>query len=786
MNDKQIRELALSLAKSETEDEVEQILNKANLWDDESAWKEFDENSGNWSTIGNQKRSADDALVEKIINSVDAVLMRECLKSGIEPESSDAPSSIEDAQRKYFNIFNGKLSSIDASQRNRIAENIYLVATGSETLSLDIVDLGEGQSPNSFKDTFLTLKKSNKQKVQFVQGKYGMGGTGVLPFGSPIHNFQLIISKRNQEIPNSDAKWGMTVVRRIPPTGQMRSSIFMYLAPEKNILSFFSNSLPLLPDNDSNTYSKEIEHGSFIKIYDYQLKTGHLKSDITQNLWSRLSLLMPDIALPLKVVDTRHKKSPVKTLAGLSVRLDEDKKNLLEEGFPGSGEMVIDGQKISYSIIAFKENINKKTGKKENKKANYASQEGIIFIVSGQTQGSLKKSFFKSKSVGMNYLSDSILITLDFTQTNVGWQEKLFMPNRDSLRKGQTLDEIKKELISTIKNHSGLKSLRERKRRETIENKLSDAKPLVNVLEKIIKQSPSLSSILLPGNSRLSNPYKLSGVGENNDDFIGKENPNYFKLQKIFTEESPKKCELDRKFRIQFETNAENNYFQRDNNPGKFSIKVNDNTIEEYSINLWKGLATLNIEIPKDSNIGEKIHFYTEVIDETKIDPFLNDFWIEVVKKTKVITNSKDGKRKNKPSDSDGNDRKKETGLNIPEPNLIKKDKWSEHKFDKYSALKAIHAGDEDEYDFFINMDNIYFKHELKNNNKIDAKIIENRYIFGMTLIGLSLLNYDKKNNKEYEDSEDEDNLLKVTSAIAPVLLPMIGELGSLNEALEN
>ena len=62
---------------------------------------------------------------------------------------------------------------------------------------------------------------------------------------------------------------------------------------------------------------------------------------------------MPEIALPIKVVDTRHKKSPIKILAGLSVRLDEDKKNLLEEGFPGSGEMVIGGLKISYSIIAF-------------------------------------------------------------------------------------------------------------------------------------------------------------------------------------------------------------------------------------------------------------------------------------------------------------------------------------------------------------------------------------------------------------------------------------------------
>ena len=144
MNNSHIKKLTLSLARSETEDDVVNILTKANLWDDKDVWKEFDGSDGNWSTIGNQQKSADGALVEKIINSVDAVLIKECLNFGINPESSEAPSSIQDAQKLFFNIFNGKLSSIDTKQRSRIAENIYLVASGSKFPSLDIVDLGEG------------------------------------------------------------------------------------------------------------------------------------------------------------------------------------------------------------------------------------------------------------------------------------------------------------------------------------------------------------------------------------------------------------------------------------------------------------------------------------------------------------------------------------------------------------------------------------------------------------------------------------------------------------------
>ncbi len=79
MNNAETMKLCVSIAKSDTEDEVIRLLKKASLWDDCSAWKYYGNNENNFSTIGNQQSSPDAALVEKIINSVDAVLMRECL-----------------------------------------------------------------------------------------------------------------------------------------------------------------------------------------------------------------------------------------------------------------------------------------------------------------------------------------------------------------------------------------------------------------------------------------------------------------------------------------------------------------------------------------------------------------------------------------------------------------------------------------------------------------------------------------------------------------------------------
>jgi hypothetical protein len=196
-------------------------------------------------------------------------------------------------------------------------------------------------------------------------------------------------------------------------------------------------------------------------------------------------------------------------------------------------------------------------------------------------------------------------------------------------------------------------------------------------------------------------------------------------------------------------------------------------------MNLWNGLATLNIQIPEGAGVNDNIHFLTEVTDETQIDSFLNDFWIEVID-VKDRASRKPGGRKEKPGDNDGEDRQKETGLDIPTPIPVKKDQWNQQNgFDRESALCVIYGGEDSGYDFFLNMDNVYLKSELRNNNKIDVKMIEARYIYGMTLIGLSLLSYDK--NKKNEDGPSiEDSVFSLTSAISPVLLPMISALGDL------
>ncbi len=783
MKDDDIIKLTLALVKSETEKEVVQVLSSFNLWENKNVWKEFDESSGNWSTIGNQQSAPDTALVEKIINSVDAVLMKECLKDGIQPESENAPQSIAEAQKKYFGIYNGKLSSIDANNRTKIAENIFLVATGSKNNpSYSIIDFGEGQSPESFPTTFLSLNKGNKNKVQFVQGKFGMGGTGVFRFGSPEHNLQLIISKRNKEIKSEtkNDQWGMTVIRRVPPTGQMKSSIFTYLAPEGKILSFVSPSLRLLPGKHPKAYSEPLECGSFIKIYEYNL--AGLKSNVRFDLFYRLSLLLPNIALPITLCERRdYSDKEGKTrdmkivMSGLSVRLDEDKRDNLEDDFPSTGELNVKNQKMDYSIYAFR----------KDKRRTYSGNEGIVFTVNGQAHGFLPKSFFERKSVGMSYLADSILILIDCSKIEKRKQEDLFMNSRDRLSGGPLQDEIEQQLEDIIKNHQGLRALREKRRREDIENKLQDSRPLADVLENIIKKSPSLSSLFAQG-VRIKNPFNFAGVTEKGK-FEGKEFPTYFDLVKKYTREKPKLCPINnRRFRIQYETDAENDYFNRDKEPGGLTLKINENSIEDYSLNLWNGLATLNIDLPDSVKIGEVLCLKTEVVDISRIEPFLNEFYIKIEEQQEK-SGGKNGERKKPSGKERGEDRQKPTYLDIPNAWEIRRNEWGKHNFDEKSALKVVDAGEETGYDFYINMDNVYLQMEIKENIKIDPKLLEARFKYGMVLLGISLLDFEEKRKKGGKETPQDNNdasifeqISQFSKAISPTLLPMISSLGDL------
>ena len=455
---------------------------------------------------------------------------------------------------------------------------------------------------------------------------------------------------------------------------------------------------------------------------------------------------------------------------GLCVGIDEDKRDNLEPGFPSSAEITALGQKMDVRIYAFRK------GQREN----YSKNEGVIFSVNGQAHGFLPSQFFDRKSVGMSYLSDSILIMIDCSNFEGRAREDLFMNSRDRLREGSLKADIERQLEDLIKNHQGLRDLRERRRREEVENRLQDQKPLAEMLENIIKKSPSLASLFVTG-TRLKNPFNFTDVAAQ-DDFEGKRYPTYFKLTKRHTEKNPKQCPQNRKFRVQFETDAENDYFNRDKDPGDFSLTINGSIVEDYSLNLWNGTATLTAQLPKGSSVGSVLEVEAGISDISKVDPLGEAFFIRVAPPVKG-GGGEPGERKDPASNQTGKDHKSPSRLALPNIVEIRHDDWERQGFDERTALQVKDDG-QGGYDFFVNMDNVHLKSEIKVNTKIDSKILEARFKFGLVLIGIAILEHFEHQSDADSGEVEEGTIYKqigtFTRATAPILLPMISSLGDL------
>ena len=782
------QQLCMALLRADTEEEVIALLGEQGYWDNPGLWRAFGDREDNFSTIGNQSGSPDGALVEKLVNSVDAVLMGECLIRGTKPNSPQAPKSISQAVAEFF--FDdrskadtlGSISYWDTEKRREFSDLITLAATGArQKPSFTVVDAGEGQTPNSMPNTLLSIDKQNKVDVHFVQGKFNMGGTGSLRFCGR-NNLQLVISRRNPNIDSihstddSSEQWGFTIVRREDPTDTKKISTYTYLAPMNankspgrgGVLRFHADTLPLFPQRDK-AYIRDAQSGTAIKLYEYQV--SRFRSHILRRdgLLYRLDLLLPQVALPIRLHECRgyegHTGSFDTTLTGLGVRLNDDLVQNLEPGFPTSSTFSISSQQLTAEVYAFK----------RGKADTYRKDEGVIFSVNGQTHGSRSRRFFSRKAVGMSRLEDSILIVVDCSRIDGRTREDLFMNSRDRMEQGDFLRDIEGELESIIKENSLLRELRERRKREDVASKLEESKALKDVLESIIRRSPSLAS-LFAGTGPLPNPF--NPIPKPNTPFHGQRHPLFFKFKALdYGQELHRETPINMRSRIIFETDVVNDYFRRERSPGTFKLHPLDQNgvLPDHRLNLENGVATLNLKLPDNVSVGDVIRYEATVNDETLLQPFVNRFRVQVKPRQDENGSPKPGP---KPISHDG--------LAIPEPILLYQEDWRTHGFDKHAALKVTHDPVDDEnsresYTYYINMDNLYLQTELKATSE-NPEIVRARWQYSLMVVGMALLQDHKGGNDEDDEEVPIENLVfKTTATLAPVLLPLIESLGALS-----
>ena len=318
-----------------------------------------------------------------------------------------------DAAMTYFGIPEGNIALLRPVDRARLAENVQLVATGSKTEpSFTIIDVGEGQRPCDFATTFCSLVASNKLRVAFVQGKYNMGGSSahsvLRQAEHAVDRLQTAARCRARPIPDRRGRLGLDGDTPAGSDWWKAIQPLRYLAPEGKVLSFLADSIQARPCRES-AYRAPLVAGTLIKLYTYQIE---IPSAVVFDLNFELSRRLYQLPIPVRLYERREYRghSRETLLTGMSVRVADDRKGVLESGFPDSGVIRVEGVgEVPVEVVLFK---------KGNGKNYLSSQTAILFTVNGQVHGGLSRRFCGRDEVRLDFVKNDLLVVLNCTHVS--------------------------------------------------------------------------------------------------------------------------------------------------------------------------------------------------------------------------------------------------------------------------------------------------------------------------------------------------------------------------------
>jgi len=385
-------------------------------------------------------------------------------------------------------------------------------------------------------------------------------------------------------------------------------------------------------------------------------------------------------------------------------------------------------------------------------------------------------SDFVSRQLKFDYLKDHLLVSIDCTAMDPTVREDFFMASRDRVRKNDVYDSVLEHLRTELRDHPGLRQLNAARRKREIEETLNDDEQTQSLFSELLKSDPTLASLLGFGD-RLPT---RTGPGQSPAAFQGRKFPTYFGLVKNPGGGLVKYCPLNLTCRVEFETDAENDYFMRGDCPG--SLSTSPANLIEHS-KLWNGRFTAQFRLPWNAKPDDRIHVRLLVSDverEAKGAPFASEFTIVATAESERAsrhggTQREPGSNPKKPGSNNGH-------VSIPELN------WKAYD-DQITSL-VIRHDENGNPEYFANQNNAFLTAELLKAKDDDKPLIKFWFGYGLLLCALGMLKAhaegepqnQKRANGDPDGGEEggTDNLRLVSSycdGLARVIVPIIRTL---------
>jgi hypothetical protein len=580
------KEILLKLLKATTQEEVSELINTHSFFKT-AKWVPYGNQENNAGTIKAQSPDPIGALVEKVTNGIDALLIRICWDKGIDPTSSSAPQNQNEAIRKFFGNKVADFELSDKEVREIAAKTVRIIGEGTaEKPTFSVIDFGEGQHPKNFPKTFLSIGGSNKIKIRFAHGVYNQGGSAALKFCG--NGYQLILSRRAPNIRNGEEDlWGFSLVRERYEQG-FKAEWYEYCVVDGEVPSFPHEPLKILPDGEI------FEGGSFVRLYSYALKnpnffiTGQREREMAREINKRyfsmpLPIQITELRTQLRGYSEKNKFTRIYGLWRLLKKQFDDKK-IIRTVLPLKAELGVFGlRNIEIAVL----NDEGDAGQ------SYKNQPEKIFLtVNGQAQHTESVNFLKTSCL-LPDLAPYMIVHIDLS--NASYQaNKVFHTARSGMIDIPEYEEFHKRLTDSIKGDETLKELNREYKERKIRNAQPEDKDLSRYIGRLVKDNPFLASLLNIGEEVPTE--KPEGPQK---EYQGEYIPTIFD---IGTDE--KEIPYNRYARLRIKTDAANDYLTRAKDKGELRW-TSSKLVQINHYSLKNGFLPVRIEPVKSAKPGD-------------------------------------------------------------------------------------------------------------------------------------------------------------------------------------
>ncbi|WP_429910807.1 hypothetical protein [Glycocaulis sp.] len=758
------KKICLALLATESEAGVDKILAEFLEFQDSNNWKPLDGRETNFNVTSNQASDGGKALTELMTNMVDAVLMKHAYLKGVEPKGAAAPKTMYQAVDQLVQkMHGGKLVNLDSADpwlKEFAQNNLAIGITGARSKTEGLpcytfADNGEGQSPDDFETTFLSLSAGNKKSIPFVQGKFNMGSSGVLGYCGRRW-YKLIVSRRYDK----NGPWGWTIMRRRPGTGDDLPIAEYFVGPDGNIPRFEAEELYPFHTVEQKRYDRmHLNSGTIIKLFDYQVGSRFMSFRGSREA---LNENLVETILPFRILDLRQKptkgKGPDRELGvdprpfyGMEFLLLnshkeadlDDEEEASAEGKIAVGQFTLPNLgKVSVSAIALKRDLP--SWLKPNN-----SNNRVFHTVNGQVQYKQTRGYLSTKC-GFPALKDRIVVVVDASGLTFAAHNEVWKGDREHIRNTQDGERYIEEVTKTIKESGALIALQAKIAAEELERA---AKTEGNTLfQKLVDRDPSLAGLLSSRDPSIKLP--ASGGSKSNgnesgteDDFKGVYSPTFLRLEERFKKDSLE-IPIGRSRPLSARTNAVNGYLQRADNPGR--VIVEEEVRQKFGLreHLKDGRLTLYFS-PENGGVvvGDEVKFRIGLQDDAMPEPVVTEeVTITIVAEAADAGTEKKKTSKQKPKSGAGESKPGE-GENAPthglpacvlltrdgrEVNGYETAPWPED-FSETDGGLIEDLGQESVYK--INYDNVYHLKYRKAATGIARDVVTEKYILGMRIL---------------------------------------------------